>query len=480
MKYAKIIIPIIYLILSLIISFNRVPFWDEARAWLVSQNCNPLEFLSLMRLECHFSLWYIAIFPFAKLDLFYPYSIYILNAVFAFISIYLLWNKSPFNIFQKILITFGVPFLFLWGSVARCYSIGIMFLFLALSLYKERFEKPYKYLVLLCLSAHTSVMAFIGSFFLLLVFLFENFKKKGFLKLFGIFILFNLLILLQIYDPNPDYLKQAPEMAFLRDFVWYLLNPIVLISQYKIQSLLMTILRLSVIITVFTYISYTIKNNKKTLFFIVSTYFSMVILFTFFYSGNFWHYFYFYLYFIVAIWILKIENKFPKFLNIMTTIILIMFMFKGSLFIDSKLTTINNSTSNLIAKEIQTNYKNKKLFCLDPWSDIAPSALPYLKGIDIFDKYNQNRRSFESMRSQIRFNREDFNPDEFVNFVENDSILLTTTSFLNHELKNPRRRFDEKSGIISFVGDKKIIEFIPYKFMEEICLWTYLIKFKQL
>ncbi|MBR5304732.1 MAG: hypothetical protein IKU37_07910 [Candidatus Gastranaerophilales bacterium] len=478
MKYAKIIIPVLYLIFSLIISFNRVPFWDEARAWLVAQNCSPLEFLNLMKLECHFSLWYIAIFPFAKLNLFYPYSIYILNALFAFVSICLLWNKSPFNAFQKILITFGVPFLFLWGSVARCYSIGIMFLFLALSIYKERFEKSYKYLILLCLSAHTSVMAFIGSFFLLLIFLFENFKKKQFLKLLGIFLLSNFLILLQIYDPNPDYLKQAPEMAFLRDFIWYLLNPVVIISQYKIQSLLMTILRLSVIVTAFVYIGYVLKSNKKNLFFIFSTYFSMVILFTFFYSGNFWHYFYFYLYFIVATWILKFENKSPMALNTMITIILIMFMFKGSLFIDSKLSTVNNSTSNLIAIEIQKNYKGKKLFCLDPWSDIAPSALPYLKEIDIFDKYNQNRKSFESMRSQIRFNREPFDPDEFAKYVEKDSILLTTTSFLNHELKNPKRKFDEKTGVVSFIGNKKTIEFIPYKFMEEICLWTYLIKVK--
>lgn len=478
MKYTKILIPIIYFVLCLILSFNRVPFWDEARAWLVSQNCNPIEFLSLMRLECHFSLWYLAIFPFAKLDLFYPYSIYVLNAIFAFASIYLLWNKSPFNTLQKSLITFGVPFLFLWGSVARCYSIGIMFLFFALSLYNQRFKKPYKYLILLCLSAHTSVMGFIGSFFLLIIFLFENIKKKDFLKFFGLFILSNLLIMLQIYDPNPDYLKQAPEMAFLRDFVWYLLNPIIVISQYKIQSLLMSILRIGVIITAFSCIIFTLKNNAKVLFFILSTYFSMVILFTFFYSGNFWHYFYFYLYFIVAIWILKIENKIPRFLNVMTTIILIMFMFKGSLFIDSKLTTINNSTSNLIAKEIQANYKGKKLFCLDPWSDIAPSSLPYLKGIEIFDKNNQNRKSFESMRNQIKFNLDEFDPDEFAKFVEKDSILLTTTAFLNHELKNPRRRFDKTTGTISFVGNKNTIEFIPYNFKEEICLWTYLIKVK--
>ncbi|MBQ4647256.1 MAG: hypothetical protein IJB79_07900 [Candidatus Gastranaerophilales bacterium] len=478
MKYAKYIIPLIYLIASLVISFNRVPFWDEARAWLISQNCNPVEFLSLMKLECHLSIWYIIIFPFAKLNLFYPYSIYIINAIFAFLSIFILWNKSPFNFLQKTLITFGVPFLLLWGCVARCYSIGILFFFLALALYKERFKKPFKYLILLCLATHTSVMAFIGGFFLCVVFLFENIKQKNFLKLLMLFLLSNLLIFIQIYDPNPDYLKQAPQMTFLRDFVWYLLNPVVLISQYKIQSFLMTLLRLSVLITAFSFIFYSFKNNKKVLFFIVSSYFSMVILFTFFYSGNFWHYFYFYLYFLIAIWILKSEKQIPKFLSIMTTIILIMFMFKGALFIDSKLTTINNSTSDLIAEEIQKNYKGKKLFCLDPWSDIAPSALPFLKDIEIFDKNNQNRKSFQSMRSQIRFNLEEFNPDEFAPYVEEGSILLTTTAFLNHEEKNPKRRYDKKTKTISFVGKKYTVEFIPYVFKEDICLWTYLIKVK--
>ncbi len=472
----NIIIPIFYFCLCVIISFSRVPFWDEARAWLIAQNCNPVEFLSMMKLECHLSLWYLTIFPVAKLNLFYPYSIYIINAIFASISIYILWNKSPFSAIQKSLITFGVPFLFLWGSVARCYSIGIMFLFLALAFYKERFDKPYRYLILLCLSAHTSVMSFIGTFFLLIIFLFENIKNKNFLKLLGLFVLFNLLILLQIYDPNPDYLKQAPEMAFLRDFIGYLLNPFVIIKQYPIQSILMSVLRCSVIVCAFIFIKHTLKYDKKTLFFIVSTYFSMVILFTFFYSGNFWHYFYFYLYFIVSIWILKSENKNSKPLNILTTIILIMFLFKGSLFIDSKLTTINNSKSNLIAKEIQTNYKDKKLFCLDPWSDITPSALPFLNDIIIYDRDNLNRKNFKSMRNQIRFNIELFNPDDFAKYVDNNSILLTTSAFLNHELNNPTRKYSEKTGAIEFVGKEKTVKFIPYEHKKEINLWAYLIK----
>ncbi|MBQ8634600.1 hypothetical protein IJX73_01340 [bacterium] len=472
----NIIIPIIYLAISIFLSFTRVPFWDEARAWLISQNCNPFEFLEMMKLECHFSLWYLAIFPFAKLDLFYPYSIYVLNSLFAFGAIYVLWNKSPFSTFQKLLITFGVPFLFLWGCVARCYSIGILFLFIALSFYKKRADKPFIYLTLLCLSLHTSVMAFIGCFYLILIFLFENIKNKNFLKFLSIFIIALFLISIQIYSPNPDYFKQAPEMGFLRDFTGYIFNPIFYIKQYGLQSILMSILRSSIIICAFIFISFCAKNNRKILFFIIPTYLSMVILFTFFYSGNFWHYFYFYLYFIVAIWIIKFENKISKPLEIMIYIILIMFLFKGSLFIDSKLTTINDSKSNLISAEIIKEYKNKKIFCLDPWGDITPSSLPFLKEIIIYDKNNQDRRSFKSMRNQIKFNTELFNPDDFAPYVTNNSILLTTSPFIKHEINNPLRQYDKNTGTIRFSGKKYIVDFIPYKFRKDISLWAYLIK----
>ena len=67
-----------------------------------------------------------------------------INWFFCVFALVVMWKKAPFNIFEKSLITFGVPFLFLWGSVARCYSIGILFIFLALSIYKERFEKREK------------------------------------------------------------------------------------------------------------------------------------------------------------------------------------------------------------------------------------------------------------------------------------------------------------------------------------------------
>ena len=91
------IIPFIYLLLCIVIAFLRIPFWDEARAWLIAQNCNLFQFLDMMKLECHLFIWYLVIAPFAKLNLFYPYSIYIINALFAFFAIFVLWKKAPFS-----------------------------------------------------------------------------------------------------------------------------------------------------------------------------------------------------------------------------------------------------------------------------------------------------------------------------------------------------------------------------------------------
>ena len=203
------IIPFIYLLLCIVIAFLRIPFWDEARAWLIAQNCNLFQFLDMMKLECHLFIWYLVIAPFAKLNLFYPYSIYIINALFAFFAIFVLWKKAPFSNLEKFLITFSVPFLLLWGVVARCYSVGILFLFFALVFYKIRFKRPYMYFLMLSLTMNTSVMAFIGGFYLSVIFLFENLRKKEFIKLFLIFFITLIVVFIQVFLINPDYLKQA-------------------------------------------------------------------------------------------------------------------------------------------------------------------------------------------------------------------------------------------------------------------------------
>ena len=114
---------------------GRVPNNDEAHAWLIAEHFNIFQILEIMNNEGHFLLWYLIIIPFAKFNLLQPVYMQFINWLFCLGAIYLLWTKSPFSTSLKIAITFSCPFLHVYPIYARCYSIGIFFLFLSASLY---------------------------------------------------------------------------------------------------------------------------------------------------------------------------------------------------------------------------------------------------------------------------------------------------------------------------------------------------------
>ena len=147
---------------------------------------------------------------------------------------------------------------------------------------------------------------------------------------------------------------------------------------------------------------------------------------------------------------------------------------------DAKLTLVNSSKSFFIAKEINENHKNKKIFCLDAWSDVSPSSLPYLKNITIYDKNNLNRKSAKSLRNQINFNNELFNPDEFSKYINKNSILVSTGELFIHEENNPLRSYDKNTDITTFKGNKNEIMFIPISYNQETKLKIYAIKINHL
>ena len=67
---------IIFAIVTLILTFSRVPFWDETHAFDIS--CLKLsEIFQMTRIEGHTILWYLIVKPFANLN-WYPYQIYII------------------------------------------------------------------------------------------------------------------------------------------------------------------------------------------------------------------------------------------------------------------------------------------------------------------------------------------------------------------------------------------------------------------
>ena len=149
---------ILFCILTIPKLLHHFPWFDEAHSWTLAQDMTFYNFIDIIRKEGHFILWYLALMPFAKLNLGYPYSMLFLNWCFYFIAICILWKKAPFNNVIKIIITFGWVSLNYFPIVARCYALGVLGLFILCSLYKKQFEKPILYSVIMVLAAHTTLL----------------------------------------------------------------------------------------------------------------------------------------------------------------------------------------------------------------------------------------------------------------------------------------------------------------------------------
>ena len=194
---------ILFSIITLIRIFNRVPWFDEAHAWTISEQLNYFDMLKYIKNEGHFFVWQTILYPFAKLHL-YPYSMQILNWLFCFVALIVMWWKAPFHNIIKVFITFSFPFLGCYGLIARCYSIGIMFLFILAALHENRLKYPKTYATILILCANTSIMALIGATLLGVLFLFDIFKnklnKKDFILTGLILFLGAILVFIQVFS----------------------------------------------------------------------------------------------------------------------------------------------------------------------------------------------------------------------------------------------------------------------------------------
>lgn len=148
----------LWCLITLIRIFHHAPWYDEAHAWAIAQDLNIFELFKFLKTEGHTFLWYVLLMPFAKTNFMYPYSMKLLNWVFCFSALLIFWLKAPFNNWVKFFVTFGFPFLAVYSLLARCYAIGILFLFMLISMDKEKLKHPNWYSLLLILLANTSLM----------------------------------------------------------------------------------------------------------------------------------------------------------------------------------------------------------------------------------------------------------------------------------------------------------------------------------
>lgn len=110
-----------------------------------------------MKYEGHFLLWYIILMPFAKLG--FPYfTTNIISWMITSLTVWIILDKAPFKFYKRILLIFTFPLLYLYPIVSRCYSLISLAIVLMCIFYKDRKEKPLKYLLSIVLLANTHVI----------------------------------------------------------------------------------------------------------------------------------------------------------------------------------------------------------------------------------------------------------------------------------------------------------------------------------
>ena len=133
----------LYAVVTLIRLFNHTPFFDEAHVWTIVEQLSFIDMFNYMKNEGHFFVWPALLYPFVKSHIVpYPYPMQIMNWLFCFLAMILLWWKAPFNNWIKALITFSFPFLGCYSIVARCYSIGILLIFALAAMFYNKNKYP--------------------------------------------------------------------------------------------------------------------------------------------------------------------------------------------------------------------------------------------------------------------------------------------------------------------------------------------------
>lgn len=150
---------------------------DEGQAWILAKNATLPQLLADLCSEGHPALWFLFMRPFAKLGMSYEY-LGVLSLALTTAALTILFFKAPINIAAKISIALSAVFCYYNPVISRVYALVLLLVLLLAMLWKERYEKPVLYgvLVALLFQSHIIMAGLAGG--LLLCMAARCFKKE--------------------------------------------------------------------------------------------------------------------------------------------------------------------------------------------------------------------------------------------------------------------------------------------------------------
>ncbi|MBU1692645.1 MAG: hypothetical protein KKC51_01645 [Verrucomicrobia bacterium] len=147
---------LLYAVLTLQTAWQHEPWRDEAQPWLVARDTSLPELFGELRYEAHPGLWYLILFPFAKLG--FPYiTVGIVHWLLAVVTVALFLWKAPVPWLTKVVFIFSYYMFWQYVIDIRPYVVGILLLFLIAWMYPRRFDRPIRYAGLIFLLFNSNV-----------------------------------------------------------------------------------------------------------------------------------------------------------------------------------------------------------------------------------------------------------------------------------------------------------------------------------
>lgn len=414
-NWLMIAVIIVFCILTVPLLLNHTPWFDEVHAWTLAKDINIHNVRIILHNEGHFIIWYLILMPFAKLNLWYPYSLKFLNWGIYFIAIIFMWRKAPFNPVFKTIITLSWISVNYFAIVSRCYSIGILGLFILAHFYNKKLERPILYSTLLILTAHTSLLATLAVIPLALIFLFDiiknwNYEYKN-KYIYSIFILMLGAILwifpfLDGYGTKELLLEHIPTYDTI-------------IEMFKISK---CVLGISYIVCNLFIL---IKADNRIRFFLIATNIGFFLFFWLIYTAYPTHIIFLAIYLIIAFWLTEKLHKrdWSVYLFMLAFALLSLLNIRPYF-----MYILNNSNNTHIVNYI--NYQNPK-YIIIPWRfyDIQPLINEKIKILTIEDyQYAEAKKKSKNLESYLL--------NQFIRNNNNwDAIVLSYRKINNKSIK---------------------------------------------
>lgn len=280
-----------------VVGIIRHELWlDEAHHWLLARDSSSItDLFNNTRSEGHPLLWNLLLFGITRLTS-NPFGMQLLHVVITTSFVFVFLKKAPFNWIFKTLFIFGYFVIFEYNLISRNYGLGILFLFLAASVFKDRNTKFTLLCVYLALASNTHMLFSVVTFALFLTLLVEQLQNKQLFKiqkLVGclIFILGSILLVIQIQTTESNWLLDPIEklstserlkpgivslfkglIAFPDFTTLHFWNTNLVIDHFRSVSAVLVVLIYLLPIVLF-------YKNKKTLFFVYTALVGVQIFF---------------------------------------------------------------------------------------------------------------------------------------------------------------------------------------------------------